>query len=179
VSISDAGGLSAGHGRVIAANLRQPPEGCSFHSDRGSQYSADDYQKRLQRYGLRPSISGKRNCHDNAAAETFSKSLKAELLWRQTWPTQRRAEAAIFYYINGLYTARRKKFVSGRHQPPSIRSQGRVVELLISIKMLKVHENQGFFSHARLDQAVLTKFFNHSRAAARLRKLSNDRIVLL
>ena len=43
----------------MAANLRQPPEGCIFHSDRGSQYCAYDYQKRLQRYGLKPSMSGK------------------------------------------------------------------------------------------------------------------------
>ena len=83
-------------------------EGGIFHSDRGSQYCAYDYQKRLQRYGLRQSMSGKRNCYDNAAVETFFKSLKAELLWRQTWPTRRQAEAAIFQYINGFYNARRR-----------------------------------------------------------------------
>ena len=52
-------------------------------------------------------MSGKENCDDNAAVETFFKSLKAELLWRQTWPTRRQAEAAIFQYINGFYNARR------------------------------------------------------------------------
>ena len=43
----------------MAVNLRNPPEGCIFHSDRGSQYCAYDYQKRLQKYKLAPSMSGK------------------------------------------------------------------------------------------------------------------------
>jgi transposase InsO family protein len=101
----------------MAANLRQPPEGCIFHSDRGSQYCACDYQKRLQKYGLKPSMSGKGNCYDNAAVETFFKSLKAELLWRQTWPTRRQAEAAIFQYINGFYNARRRHSYLGGISP--------------------------------------------------------------
>ena len=101
----------------MAANLRQLPEGCIFHSDRGSQYCAYDYQKRLQKYGLKPSMSGKGNCYDNAAVETFFKSLKAELLWRQTWPTRRQAEAAIFQYINGFYNARRRHSYLGGISP--------------------------------------------------------------
>jgi putative transposase len=55
----------------IAANLRNPPKDCVFHSDRGSQYAAYDYQKRLQKYEIKPSMSGKGNCYDNAAAETL------------------------------------------------------------------------------------------------------------
>lgn len=69
----------------MALNLRQPAEGCIFHSDRGSQYCSYDYQKKLQAYGLRPSMSGKGNCYDNASVETFFKSLKAELIWRKKW----------------------------------------------------------------------------------------------
>ena len=87
----------------MAVRLRQPPEGCLFHSDRGSQCCSYDYQKKLQAHGLRPSMSGKGNCYDNASVETFFKSLKAELIWRHTWPTRRQAEAAIFQYINGFY----------------------------------------------------------------------------
>lgn len=101
----------------MAANLRQPPKGCICPSDRGSQYCAYDYQKRLQNYGLKPSMSGKGNCHDNAAVKTFFKSLKAELLWRQTWPTRRQAEAAIFQYINGFYNARRRHSCLGGISP--------------------------------------------------------------
>jgi putative transposase len=82
-----------------------------------TQYCAYDYQKRLQKYGLEPSMSGKGNCYDNAAVESFFKSLQAELLWRQTWPTRRQAEAAIFQYINGFYNARRRHSYLGGISP--------------------------------------------------------------
>ncbi len=45
-------------------------------------------------------MSGKGNCYDNAAVETFFKTIKAELIWRDTWETRRQAEVAIFEYIN-------------------------------------------------------------------------------
>jgi transposase InsO family protein len=57
--------------------LRQPPEDWLFHSDRGSRYCSYDYLKKLKAYGLRPSISGKENCYDEASAKRFVKSLKA------------------------------------------------------------------------------------------------------
>ena len=101
----------------MAINLRQPPKGCIFHSDRGSQYCSYDFQKTLQAHGLRPSMSGKGNCYDNAAVETFFKSLKAEVLWRQTWPTRRQAETAIFQYINGFYNPRRRHSYLGGISP--------------------------------------------------------------
>jgi transposase InsO family protein len=101
----------------MAVRLRNPPEGCLFHSDRGSQYCSYDYQKKLQAYGLRPSMSGKGNCYDNASVETFFKSLKAELIWRQKWTTRRHAEAAIFQYINGFYNTRRRHSYLGGISP--------------------------------------------------------------
>ncbi len=42
----------------MAVRLRNPPPGCLFHSDRGSQYCSYAYQKKLQAHGLRPSMSG-------------------------------------------------------------------------------------------------------------------------
>ena len=101
----------------MAVRLRQPPEGCIFHSDRGSQYCSYAYQKKLQAYGLRPSMSGKGNCYDNSAVETFFKSLKAEMIWRQRWPTRRQAEASIFQYINGFYNSRRRHSYLGGISP--------------------------------------------------------------
>ena len=55
---------------------------------RGSQYCAHDYQKRLRQLGFKPSMSGKGNCNDNAVVETFFKTLKAELIWRNKWKTR-------------------------------------------------------------------------------------------
>lgn len=101
----------------MAVRLRQPSKGCIFHSDRGSQYCAYDFQKKLQAHGLIASMSGKGNCYDNAAVETFFKTLKAELLWRQQWPTRRQAETAIFQYINGFYNPRRRHSFLGGISP--------------------------------------------------------------
>jgi len=83
----------------MAIHLRKPPKGCIFHSDRGSQYCSYDFQKKLQAHELVPSMSGKGNCLE---------SLKAEVLWRHTWPTRRQTEPAIFQYINGFYNPRRR-----------------------------------------------------------------------
>ena len=101
----------------MAVRLLNPPPDCLFHSDRGSQYCSYDYQKKLQAYGLRPSMSGKGNCYDNSAVETFFKSLKAELIWRQKWPNRRHAETAIFQYINGFYNTRRRHSYLGGISP--------------------------------------------------------------
>ena len=88
----------------MAIALRSPPRGCIFHSDRGSQYCSHDYQKILREHGFKASMSGKGNCYDNAAVETFFKTIKADLIWRRSWETRRQAETAIFQYINGSIT---------------------------------------------------------------------------
>ena len=67
----------------MAINLRRPPPGCIHHTHRGSQYCAKDYRKILRQHAFEVSMSRKGNCWDNAVSETFFKSLKAELIWRQ------------------------------------------------------------------------------------------------
>ena len=101
----------------MAVALRRPPKGCIHHTDRGSQYCSGDYQKRLKRHGFLVSMSGKGNCYDNSMVETFFKSLKAELIWRQKWETRRQAEGAIFQYINGFYNPRRRHSSLGGKSP--------------------------------------------------------------
>ena len=66
--------------------------GLLFHSDRGSQYCSYDYQKKLQAYGLRPSMSGRDNCYDDTSVETFFKSLKAELISARHQPARGRSQ---------------------------------------------------------------------------------------
>jgi len=85
---------------VIA--LRQPPKDCIRHTDRGSQYCSHDYQKLPRQHDFPASMSGKGNCYDNAAVETFFKAIKAEMIWRRLWPTRRSAEVALLDYINGI-----------------------------------------------------------------------------
>ena len=102
---------------TMAINLRQPPPGCLHHTDRGSQYCSHDYQKLLRQHGFQVSRSGKGCCYDNAAVETFFKTLKAELIWRSSWQTRRQVEIALFKYINGFYNPRRKHSALGWKSP--------------------------------------------------------------
>lgn len=101
----------------MAIALRQPPKGCIHHTDRGSQYCSHDYQKILRQHGFKVSMSGTGNCYDNAAVETFFKTIKAELLWQRSWQTRRDAEIAIFEYINGFYNPRRRHSALGWKSP--------------------------------------------------------------
>src|SRR6056297_783916 len=59
----------------MAIAFRTPPRGCIHHTDRGSQYCSHDYQKILRQHGFKVSMSGKGNCYDNAAVETFFKTI--------------------------------------------------------------------------------------------------------
>ena len=80
----------------MAIAFRSPPKGCIHHTDRGSQFCFHNNQKILRQHGFKASMSGKGNCYDNAAVETFFKTIKAELIWRQSWPTRRAAEIAVY-----------------------------------------------------------------------------------
>ena len=62
-------------------------------------------------------MSGKGNCYDNAAVETFFKTIKAELIWRRSRETRRQAGTAIFQYINGFYNPRRQNSALGGKAP--------------------------------------------------------------
>jgi transposase InsO family protein len=67
----------------MAVWLRKPEEDCLLNSDCGSQNCSYVYLKKLQAHGLQGSMSGKCNCCDSFTFETFSKSLKAQPIWRQ------------------------------------------------------------------------------------------------
>ena len=100
-----------------AVALRGPHPGCLHHTDRGSQYCSHDYQKRLSELCLKVSMSGRGNCYDNAAVETFFKTVKAELIWRRTWATREEVTQALFQYINGFYNSRRRHSAIGGVSP--------------------------------------------------------------
>lgn len=56
---------------IKAYNLRQPPRGLVFHSDRGSQYTSKSFQQLLKSYGMRASMGDVGACWDNAVVERF------------------------------------------------------------------------------------------------------------
>lgn len=101
----------------MAITLRRPPKGCIHHSDRGSQYCSRDYQKLLKKHSFEASMSGKGNCYDNAVVETFFKTLKAELIWRNAWQTRKQVQMALFNYINGFYNPKRRHSTLGGLSP--------------------------------------------------------------
>lgn len=60
---------------------RQVHQSLIFHSDRGIQYACNQFKDTLRKYNyINQSMSGKGNCYDNAVAESFFKTLKAELI---------------------------------------------------------------------------------------------------
>ena len=71
-----------------AYNLRQPPKGLLFHSDRGSQYTSKRYRKLLAGYGIRASMGDVGACWDNAVVERFFGSLKYDWLFKIAQPTR-------------------------------------------------------------------------------------------
>lgn len=88
--------------------LRNPDPGLIHHSDRGAQYCAYAYRDRLEQIGAVASMSGKGNCYDNAAVETFFKTIKSELIWRMTLETRQQAQTEIAQYIDGFYNPIRR-----------------------------------------------------------------------
>lgn len=77
------------------------------HSDRGSQYAADDFRAELNRIGIIASMSRKGNCYDNAHVESFFHSLKTELVYRRNFETRQEAKQAIFEWIETWYNRQR------------------------------------------------------------------------
>jgi putative transposase len=80
--------------------------GTLFHSDRGSQYASNDFRNTLAPLGLVPSMSRKGNCWDNAVAESFFATLKAEEA-TGTYETKAAAHVGIASYIHGFYNPTR------------------------------------------------------------------------
>jgi transposase InsO family protein len=91
-----------------AVASRRPPRGVIFHSDRGCQYTSTQYRRLADRHGIRLSVGRRGQCWDNAVAESFFATIKAELLDRRPWPTRTAAHKAIFNWIEGWYNTRRR-----------------------------------------------------------------------
>src|SRR3954453_20748794 len=100
----------------MALQRRRPLPGCMHHSDRGSQYAAGDYQKKLAEHGIVCSMSRKGNCWDNAPMESFFHTLKTELVHHRDYLTRDEARRDIFEYIEVFYnrsSERTSRYVVG------------------------------------------------------------------
>jgi transposase InsO family protein len=93
--------------RAVAA--KRPEKGLIHHSDRGSQYCANTYQKLLEQFGMKASMSRKGNCYDNAPMESFWGTLKSELVHHRRYISRQEAIQEITEYIEIFYNRQRKQ----------------------------------------------------------------------
>jgi transposase InsO family protein len=98
------------------------PRSCKallHHSDQGSQYTSEDFQRLLSAHGITCSMSRRGNCWDNAAMESFFSTLKTERTNRNQYPypTRDAARADIFDYIERFYNPRRRHSTLGYLSP--------------------------------------------------------------
>lgn len=101
----------------MALHTRRPLPGLIHHSDRGTQYTSQDYQLLLQAHQARPSFGNVGSCFDNAAMESFFGSLKSEWLYFQRFETRQQAITSIFYYIESFYNRKRRHSAIGYLSP--------------------------------------------------------------
>jgi transposase InsO family protein len=100
-----------------AVTRRQPPAGVIFHSDRGCQYTSDQFARLADSLGVTLSVGRTGQCWDNALAESFFATIKRELIHTRSWPTRTAAHRAIFEYIESWYNLRRRHSTLGYRSP--------------------------------------------------------------
>ena len=91
----------------MALRRRDIPDTLIHHTDRGSQYTADDYLALLASYDIQVSMSGQGDPYDNAMIESFFSTLRAELTDLHPFPTRRSARTALFDFIEVFYNRQR------------------------------------------------------------------------
>ena len=96
---------------------RKPPAGLIMHSDRGSQYASDEHRKLIKDYWMIQSMSRRANCWDNAAMESFFKTLKVERVHTMRYDTRALAKLDIVNWIEGFYNQTRLHSSIGYQTP--------------------------------------------------------------
>jgi putative transposase len=102
---------------VMAIWRRGKPDTVLHHSDRGSQYTSESFQRLLAAHGVTCSMSRAGNVWDNAAMESFFSSLKTERTAAKTYRTRVQAKADVFDYIECFYNPKRRHSTLGYLSP--------------------------------------------------------------
>jgi transposase InsO family protein len=108
---------------TMAATNVEFVSGAVFHSDRGSQYTSEQFRTHLAGHGLSPSIGRTGVCWDNAMAESFHGALKNELVYRTAYPTRRHARTDIAEYIEVFYNRQRLHSALGYRTPIEVHQE--------------------------------------------------------
>lgn len=91
----------------MALDRRHPSPGLVHHSDRGVQYASRNYTDLLKTRGITISMSRKGNPYDNAACESFMKTLKYEEVYRQEYRDLAEARSSIEHFLERVYNQKR------------------------------------------------------------------------
>ncbi len=108
----------------MAVWRRKPAAGLVHHSDRGTQYTALSFGKRLEEAGIVPSMGRVGSALDNAVSESFVATLKVELVHTRRFPTREAARSAIFEYLEVFYNRRRLHSSLGYVSPEGFEDLG-------------------------------------------------------
>jgi len=107
---------------MMAVWRRKPAKEVLIHSDQGSQYGSDAWQRFCDEHRLKPSMSRRENCQDNAMAESFFSSLKKEKIRRHIYRNRAEARSEIFDYIEVFYNRARRHQHLGNISPEAYES---------------------------------------------------------
>lgn len=102
---------------TMALAYRHPTGSLLHHSDRGPQYTSDDFRDLLKEHGIQCSMSARGHCYDNAPVESFFAMLKRERVRRRTYATREEAKADVFDYIEVFYNRKRRHGTLGYVSP--------------------------------------------------------------
>lgn len=97
--------------------------GIIHHSDRGSTYAGSDYLRLLGRLKMVSSMSGKGNCYDNSAMESFYGRMKTSTIKNRIFGHQKQMRAVVFEYIEAFYNRFRKHSSLGYRNPMEFEEQ--------------------------------------------------------
>ena len=111
----------------MALVRRRPAPGLVHHSDRGVQYASHDYTQLLRDHGIQISMSRKANPWDNAACESFIKTLKYEEVYRTEYRDLAEARASIGAFLEKVYNQKRLHSALG-YLPPAEFERGLLAE---------------------------------------------------
>ena len=107
----------------MALSCRRPQPGLVHHSDRGSQYASHQYTELLKENQIAISMSRKGNPWDNAACESFMKTLKYEEVYRNEYRDLAEARASIGEFLDKVYNHKRLHSALGYLPPAEFEAQ--------------------------------------------------------
>ena len=132
----------------MAIGQRCPEGELLHHSDRGSQYTSDDFRDELEKHNIQCSMSARGNCYDNAVVESFFGLMKRERVNRTRYLTRDEAKADVFDYIERFYNRKRRHGYLGNISPA-------VFEERYQNQFQTVHQTGAKPKHPKADSRVI------------------------